>query len=65
MVTAFESPTYGLSTKSSGTLTVEGGNTSVIGPFIAAAYNNDTGYCSISYTVTTSVTVAIFTVDTN
>ena len=65
VVVAFPSPQYGLSQKAARTLSVGPGLTSVIGPFSPAAYNNETGYASISYSTINSTTVAIFTVDTN
>ena len=61
-VTSFDSPNYGPATKASRTFTITTGNTGVIGPFVPAAFNNATGYCSISYTIVTSVTLAIFTI---
>tara|TARA_R110000744_G_scaffold278817_2_gene391035 strand:+ start:34 stop:390 length:357 start_codon:yes stop_codon:yes gene_type:complete len=64
-VVAFTSPQYGLSQKAARTLTVAAGISSVIGPFSVAAYNNDTGYASITYSSITDITVAIFTVDSN
>ena len=62
LVTSFDSPTYGPATKSSRTITVAPGLTSLIGPFVASAFNDENGYCSISYTSVTSLTVAIFTI---
>ena len=59
---SFDSPNYGPATKASRTFTITTGNTGVIGPFVPAAFNNATGYCSISYTIVTDVTLAIFTI---
>jgi len=64
-VTSFNSPTYGPAVKQTRTLSVGAGITAVIGPFSPAAFNDATGYTAISYSVTTSVTVAIFTLSTN
>lgn len=62
LVTSFDSSIYGPATKSSRTITVARGLTSLIGPFVASAFNDESGYCSISYTSVTSLTVAIFTI---
>lgn len=62
LVTSFDSPTYGPATKTSRTITVAAGLTSLIGPFVASAFNDADGYCSISYSSVTSLTVAIFTI---
>ena len=62
VVTSFDSPIYGPSTKSSRTMTVGAGLTSLIGPFVPSAFNSEDGYCSISYSsVAATITVAIFT----
>jgi len=61
LITAFDSPTYGPATKSSRTITVAAGLTSLIGPFVASAFNDENGYCSMTYSSVASLTVAIFT----
>lgn len=65
VITSFTSPTYGLATKSSRTISVASGITSLIGPFTASAYNDEDGYCTITYSVRTGVRVSVFTLDRN
>ena len=60
-VTSFESPTYGPATKATRTIVVVAGDTAAIGPFVPSAFNNATGYCQITYSTHTDVSVAIFT----
>lgn len=55
-------PGFGTVTKSNGGGSVANGATKLFGPFPAAAYNNSSGQVSVTYSGTTSVTVAAFKV---
>ena len=58
-VTSFDSPQYGDATKANATLAVEPGQIGFIGPFAGEAFNDSDNNVNISYSATTSVSVAI------
>lgn len=53
-----EDPTYGTVTKANATVAIAAGGTGFIGPFKKQAFNNASNQIEISYSATTSVTVA-------
>ena len=63
--TSFTSPTYGPSTKSNATIAIAGGNTGFIGPFEAAAFNDEDGFVDITYSDHTTLSIAVFTLSSN
>tara|TARA_R100000781_G_scaffold26759_2_gene19846 strand:- start:4037 stop:4393 length:357 start_codon:yes stop_codon:yes gene_type:complete len=63
--TSFDSPTYGPATKSNATITLASGITGYIGPFETGAFNDASGYCQITYSASTSVSIAILTLQNN
>ena len=58
-ITSFDSATYGPATKSNATVEVAAGRTGYLGPFESAAFNNADGLATITYSSTTSVSVAV------
>ena len=51
-------PGYGTTTKSNSVLSVGAGKTAIIGPFPVIAWNDASGEVSVSYSGTTSLSVA-------
>jgi len=56
--TTVEDPTYGTLSKANAAVTVSAGTTASIGPFKKTAFNNSSNQISITYSATTSLTVA-------
>jgi hypothetical protein len=53
-----DDPTYGIVTKGNAQVTIAAGGTGFMGPFKKVAFNNASSQIEISYSATTSVTVA-------
>jgi hypothetical protein len=56
--TTVEDPVYGTVSKASASVAIANGGTGIIGPFKKQAFNNASNQIEISYSGTTSVTVA-------
>ena len=61
-VTTVDSSQYGSLTKAAQTISTAAGATSFFGPFAPAAYNDQNGIMTVSFSATTDVTIAILTV---